>query len=256
MQQRSNRTKSRAAPARKVPPRNGPAVAAWGNALPSQEERDELKRNSILRAAAQCFNRSGFHGTSMDDIAERLGVTKPALYRYVKNKHEVLAACFSLVMDMSFRHVENGESTGRTGLEKLRITIRGYLAELIGDFGHPVVILEEGALLPDQLRGLIRRRDELERRYRALVEEGMRDGSIIPCNPKLAVFALFGAMNWVPKWYRQGGEWSADFVADQLVRLITRALDAHPQGLREDADGAPGSRPSLAHPTRVETINA
>jgi TetR/AcrR family transcriptional regulator len=207
-------------------------VPIWGNSLPSQEERDELKRNSILRAAAHCFNRSGFYGTSMDDIAERLGVTKPALYRYVKNKHEVLAACFNLVMDMSFRHLENGERTGQDGLSKLRLTIRGYLAELIGEFGHPVVILEEGALQPDHLSSLIRRRDQLEHRYRGLVEEGIQDGSIIACNSKLAVFALFGAMNWVPKWYRQSGEWSAEYVADQLVQLITRALDAHPKGLR------------------------
>ncbi|MEJ6022680.1 TetR/AcrR family transcriptional regulator [Ramlibacter sp. PS4R-6] len=253
MQQRSNVSKLRPS-ARKAAAGAARPVAAWGNALPSQEEKDELKRNSILHAAAHCFNRSGFHGTSMDDIAERLGVTKPALYRYVKNKHEVLAACFNLVMDMSFRHLEDGERTGRNGLDKLRVTIRGYLAELIGDFGHPVVILEEGALLPDQLRNLIRRRDQLERRYRALVEEGMRDGSIIPCNSKLAVFALFGAMNWVPKWYRQGGEWSAEVVADQLVQLITRALDAHPQGLRLDAAGAPATLKT--NPTRLETSNA
>ena len=253
MQQRLTSSKAKTG-VRKAVAVAGRPVAAWGNALPSQKEKDELKRNSILHAAAHCFNRSGFHGTSMDDIAQRLGVTKPALYRYVKNKHEVLSACFNLVMDMSFRQLEEGERSGRNGLDKLRVTIRGYLAEMIGDFGHPVVILEEGALLPDQLRSIIRRRDQLERRYRALVEEGMRDGSIIPCSAKLAVFALFGAMNWVPKWYRQGGEWSAEFVADQLVQLITRALDAYPQGLREDAAGAPVTH--KPHPTRLETSNA
>ncbi|MFT3777003.1 MAG: TetR/AcrR family transcriptional regulator [Ottowia sp.] len=206
----------------------GAAVGQWGRAVPTAQERDEMKRQSIIRAAAQCFNRSGFHGTSMDDIAARLGVTKPALYRYVKNKHEVLAACFSAVMEMSFAHLENGEKTGRTGLEKLRITLRGYLEDLLDKLGHPVVLLEEGALLPEQLRSLIRNRDQMERRYRALVEEGMRDGSIISCDPKLAVFALFGAINWVPKWYREDGEWSAAYVAESLVNLITRSIAADP----------------------------
>lgn len=205
------------------------AVGQWGHAVPTAQERDEMKRQSIIRAAAQCFNRSGFHGTSMDDIAARLGVTKPALYRYVKNKHEVLAACFSAVMEMSFIHLENGEKTGRNGLEKLRITLRGYLEDLMDKMGHPVVLLEEGALLPDQLRSLIRSRDQMERRYRALVEEGIRDGSIIPCDPKLAVFALFGAINWVPKWYREDGEWSATYVAEALVNLITRSIAADPE---------------------------
>lgn len=228
MQQRSNRSRQNGG---KAATRNGSVAGMWGNALPTAEESSELKRRSIIRAAAQCFNRSGFHGTSMDDIAERLGVTKPALYRYVKNKHEVLFNCFSMVMDMSFAHLEYGEKHGVNGLDKLRLTIRGYLKELMEQLGHPVVLLEEGALQPDQLRMLIRSRDQLERRYRALVEEGISDGSVIPCNPKLAVFATFGAMNWVPKWYRTDGEWSADYVADALVELITRAIDAQPQPL-------------------------
>ena len=218
-------------------PRGAP-VGAWGNALPTAEERDELKRQSIIRAAAQCFNRSGFHGTSMDDIASHVGVTKPALYRYVKNKHEVLHACFTMVMDMSFHHLDIGERTGISGLDKLQITMRGYLEDLMGKLGHPVVLLEEGALLPEQLKSLIRGRDQMERRYRALVEEGMRDGSVVPCNAKLAVFALFGAINWVPKWYRPDGEWSAAYVARTLVDLITRSIAAHPQPLRADAASA------------------
>lgn len=238
-------------PARKTPP----VAGTWGNALPSQQESVALKRNSIISAAAQCFNRSGFHGTSMEDIAARLGVTKPALYRYVKNKHEVLFACFTMAMDMSFRHLEQGERSGGTGLQKLQHTLRGYLADLMTELGHPVVLLEEGALLPDQLRVLIRRRDELERRYRAMVEEGIRDGSIIPCNSKLAAFALFGAINWVPKWYREDGEWSADYVADTLTHLITRGLAAHPEGPRSVEHTAPATRLS-PRKTRLETRHA
>src|SRR5437879_9505192 len=196
------------------------AVPAWGNALPSRSERAELKRNSIFREAARCFSRAGFHGTSMDDIVERLGVTKAALYRYVPNKHEVLFATFNLAMDSSFANLDRGEKEGSNGLEKLRIALRGYLEDLIGKLGHPVVLLEDSALLPDQSRALIRRRDEAERRFRKLVKEGIEDGSITPCDPKLAVFALLGAINWVPKWYRDDGEWTAAQVAESLVKPL------------------------------------
>lgn len=221
------------------------AAGPWGNALPTAQESMELKRKSIVRAAAQCFNRSGFHGTSMDDIAARLGVTKPALYRYVKNKHEVLFACFTMVMDMSFSHLERWESAQGTALGRLRSILRGYLLDLMGALGHPVVLLEEGSLLPEQLRELIKRRDELEARYRRLVEEGVRDGSVAPCNAKLAVFAVFGAINWVPKWYREDGEWSAEYVADNLVEQITRGLAASPRNSRaDDAAFVPGTRAS------------
>jgi len=226
MQQRANKPGK---PAKRSG--RAPLPAQWGNALPTIQERNDIKRNSILRAAAHCFNRSGFHGTSMDDIAERLGVTKPALYRYVKNKHEVLFACFNVVMDVSFAHLQRAEQGEGSGLQKVRAALAGYLGELIGELGHPIVLTEEGALQPEQLRALIKRRDELERRFRALVELGMRDGSVIPCDPKMAIFALFGAINWVPKWYREGHEWSPAYLAEKFVLLITRSISAVPEEL-------------------------
>lgn len=207
--------------------RAAPPVAAWGNALPSLSQSADLRRRSIVHEAAQSFNRAGFHGTSMDDIARRLGVTKAALYRYVTSKHDLLFASFNMAMDSSFANLDRGEREGANGLEKLRIALRGYLADLIGKLGHPVVLLEESALLPDQSRAIIKRRDEAEERFRGLITQGIEDGSVAPCNPKLAVFALFGAINWVPKWYRSDGELSATQVADSLVDLITTGIAAH-----------------------------
>ena len=227
----------------------GTTVPAWGNALPSRSERAELKRNSIFREAARCFSRAGFHGTSMDDIAERLGVTKAALYRYVPNKHEVLFATFNLAMDSSFANLDRGEKEGSNGLEKLRIALKGYLEDLIGKLGHPVVLLEDSALLPDQSRALLRRRDEAERRVRKLVKEGIEDGSIVPCDPKLAVFALLGAINWVPKWYRDDGEWTAAQVSESLVNLVTRSIAAYPYPHRADERGGGKRRSVITQPT-------
>lgn len=237
MQPRSKKT----APRRTGNARRTAAVPAWGNALPSASESTELKRASIVREAARCFNRSGFHGTSMDDIAQRLGVTKAALYRYVSNKHELLFASFNMAMDSSFASLDLGDQLGANGLDKLRIAISGYLSDLIGKLGHPVVLLEDSALLPDQSRAIIRRRDQAEKRYRALVEEGIADGSIAPCNPKLAVFALFGAINWVPKWYRADGELSAAQVVESLVELMTCGIAAQPSRPRaaESASARP-----------------
>ena len=211
---------------------HAPVVPAWGDLMPSLQERTDMKRRFIVREAARSFNKTGFHGTSMGDIAKRLGVTKAALYRYVQSKHELLFESFNVAMDSAFANLENGERLGNTGLEKLKIAMKGYLVDLIGNLGHPVVLLEENALLPEQALVIVERRDEAERRYRELIKEGITDGSIAPCDPKLAVFTLLGAVNWVPKWYREGGAWSADEVAESLVELATRGLAArHSQEL-------------------------
>lgn len=135
MQKRARKTTAIQGSVRAAPP-----VAAWGNALPSLSQSADLRRRSIVHEAAQSFNRAGFHGTSMDDIARRLGVTKAALYRYVTSKHDLLFASFNMAMDSSFANLDRGEREGANGLEKLRIALRGYLADLIGKLGHPVVL--------------------------------------------------------------------------------------------------------------------
>ncbi len=225
MAEQSPKTRRKSARSKPEPE---PKTQAWGAALPGPQERTDIKRRSIVREAARSFNRAGFHGTSMGDIAQRLGVTKAALYRYVPSKHELLFESFNLAMDSSFANLDRGERMGRNGLEKIQIALKGYLEDLIGELGHPVVLLEENALLPEQSRLVVKRRDQAEQRYRNLIKEGMEDGSIAPCDAKLAVFALLGAVNWVPKWYRDGGEWSATQVAESLVKIATRSIAAHP----------------------------
>src|SRR5437762_13915426 len=116
-----SRQRGAAGARRGVRERAASSVPAWGDALPNLTELAEIKRSTIVRAAAQCFNRAGFQGTSMDDIASRLGVSKAALYRYVKNKHELLFASFNLAMDSSFTNLDRGDREGGNGLEKLRI---------------------------------------------------------------------------------------------------------------------------------------
>ena len=222
----------------------GARMAAWANAVPSRSQQVDLKRTSILREAARSFNRSGFHGTTLDDIAERLGVTKAALYRYVPNKHELLFACFTLAADAAYANFDAGEAQGRNGLEKVRIGLQGYVRDMIGEFGYPVVLLEENALLPEHAKVIIKRRDRVERRLRSLIAQGIEDGSIAPCNPKLVSFAIFGAVNWVPKWYRAGGEWSAEEVAEWLLAVVTRSIAAEPN--RIDIDGPRATRRGAA----------
>lgn len=200
----------------------------WGNAVPAPGEQLGIKRKALIREAARAFSRRGSHGTTLDEVAERLGVTKTALYRYVDNKNDLLFACHEEAMSIAFENLDRGAATGRDGLDKIRIGMGGYLSEMIGSMGVPVMILEENALRGEQAKQIIGLRDAFEERLRRLVEEGIADGSIVPLNAKLAVFALLGAIHWVTKWYSPEGAWSADDVADALIELATRGWSATP----------------------------
>lgn len=203
-------------------------MTKWANALPSRAEQTDIKRKAIIREAARVFNRRGSHGTTLEDVAERLGVTKTALYRYVNNKNDLLCACHEEAMEIANENLDIGEREGRNGLEKIRIAMTGYLRTMISDMGVPVLVLEENALAEGTEGPIIALRDAFEKRMRGLVEEGIRDGSILPVNPKLAVFMLLGATHWVTKWYSPKGPWSAEQASSALIELATRGFAAEP----------------------------
>jgi len=203
-------------------------MTRWANAVPSRAEQTETKRKAIIREAAQVFNRRGSHGTTLEDVADRLGVTKTALYRYVANKNDLLCACHEEAMEIAFEHLDEGERTGGTGLEKIQIAMSGYLRSMISELGVPVLLLEENALEKQSALRIVALRDKFEKRLRGLVKLGIVDGSIVPTDPKLAVFMLLGAVHWVTKWYSPNGPWTADEAASALIELATRSLAARP----------------------------
>jgi TetR/AcrR family transcriptional regulator len=203
-------------------------MTRWANAVPSRAEVSETKRKAIIREAARVFNRRGSHGTTLEDVAERLGVSKAALYRYVNNKNDLLCACHEEAMEIAFENLERGEREGQNGLDMIRIAMNGYLRVMISDLGVPVLLLEENALEQASARRIVSLRDAFERRLRNLVERGIADGSIVPLNPKLAVFSLLGAVHWVTKWYSPDGAWSADDASSALIELATRGFAADP----------------------------
>jgi TetR/AcrR family transcriptional regulator len=203
-------------------------VTSWKNTALSRDALHGAKREALLREAAAAFNRQGFHATSLDDIAKNLGVTKAALYHYFPNKNALLHACFDKAMAVAFNSLENARRVGTTGREKLRITLSGYLEQLIDEHNCCVVLIEEDALLPRERGKLVEDRDRFEHALRDLVREGIHDGSIVRCDPKLAIFAILGALNWVPKWFRNAGPWSALQLAEAFTDLFDRALSSDP----------------------------
>src|SRR5690606_2591801 len=88
-------------------------MASWDEAVASPEQQRELKRRAILRVASRLFNEKGFHGTSLDEIADVLGVTKTALYYYVRSKDALLYECMILSYGCGVRAREHAQSLAR-----------------------------------------------------------------------------------------------------------------------------------------------
>ena len=170
----------------------------------------------------------------MEDIASTLGVTKGALYRYIHNKHEVLFECFKIAQHLSDEALETATKQPGTGLDKLRIFMNQFIEQFISRGIAGTVMSDLSALLPAYRKEIVRGRDRIDHTLRKIITRGVADGSIKPCNPKLAVFTIMGAVNWIPTWYSPAGEFDSTRIADLMTNFFIDGLDS---GLR-----SPGKR--------------
>ncbi|HUG53443.1 MAG TPA: TetR/AcrR family transcriptional regulator [Vicinamibacteria bacterium] len=198
-----------------------PTSSRWQIGL-SREELRRLKRDAVIKAAWQAFSRSGYHGTSLDDIAESLHVTKPSLYYYFENKEALLYECHLQAIARFARAIEEAIAAETTGLDQLRHAMVGYFETLTRDFGSSRVVGEDAALSGALYARVMTRWDELVKTVRGMVEVGIKDGSIAPCDARIAVFAVVGAIFWLHAWFSPEGRLTAREAAeatfDQLVR--------------------------------------
>lgn len=210
-------------PAAASPPTT-PAASPW---LPLEERARGRadKRAAVLRAAARLFNEKGFHATSLDEVAERLNVSKPTLYRYAKNKDEILFGCVQAGLDLVRGRILAAAGSGQgTALDKLRACMRAYADVVTQDFGMCVIRVGEDPLPQDSRRALRALKAQIDLEFRRLIEQGIAEGSIAPCNAKLAAFTLAGAISWIGRWYRADGELSPEQIAEQCIEVLLNGI--------------------------------
>ncbi len=198
----------------------------WNNAVLTRDQQYRLKRQAVIREAGRAFSSEGFHGTSLEDIAKTLHVTKAALYHYVKGKHEILYECHKLAHDLGEEAIEQARQQGKTGLTKLTLFLTSYIETLTGEFGSCAVLTDVDSLRGDDRRDIIARRDKFDAAFRAIIQEGIADGSIRSCDPKLADLLIMGAVNWIPKWYSPDGARTGREIAEGFVAILVNGLDA------------------------------
>ncbi|HYX75093.1 MAG TPA: TetR/AcrR family transcriptional regulator [Steroidobacteraceae bacterium] len=223
---------------RRTSPLAAGKTAAAGSPWRSSRERlrdRELKRDAVIRAAAREFNRKGYHNTSLDDIAAALQVTKPTVYYYVTSKEQLLFECFVAGVEQiraAFREVRQLAVPAR---ERLNAVLRHYGEAVASDFGWCMVRAEDQDLSPAMSRHIKSLKSEIDQGIRRLLREGIQDGSIEPCDPKMTAFALAGALNWIAHWYREDQSLTGAQIATAFVTIFEEGLRPRRGALRIDA---------------------
>jgi AcrR family transcriptional regulator len=200
----------------------------------TSSSRRDLVISEILEHATRLFAERGYDGTTLQDIADAIGITRPGLYHYISSKEELLAA---LVRDVSentaniIRTVR--QRTDLSSVEKLRTVVRALVLQRAGAPERFRVLDRTEAALPKEVAALhLKARREVLAEMRTIISEGMSSGEFRPRDERLAALSVIGMCNWVAWWFHPDSSHPAEPVADQLaqnaVDMLTHPADIGP----------------------------
>ncbi|MZR32377.1 TetR/AcrR family transcriptional regulator [Sneathiella litorea] len=202
------------------------ATNVWSEVKLDQNDLREQKRMAVLRAGARLFNKHGFDRTSLEDIASELNVSKRTLYYYVKNKDDILFECSRLALEFMHDTLADSQDNNLRPLERIEMIMRNYMDLLSNEFGACLVLSKDRILSEESRQILKDGRRKLDYAVRDLLQKGIEDGSIAPCEPRIATAALFGAFNWVPHWRQNGTRDSYTAIARDFLKIFLNGLRA------------------------------
>jgi AcrR family transcriptional regulator len=200
------------------------ANAGQAKPSPHVQNKRRKRREEILRAALRAFRVKGYHATTLDDIADHLGVRKTALYHYFPDKETILYECHRETLAEIERIMTEAQKLD-TATARLAHVIREHVRVMTDTLEGSPLAFEVPALSGKRQSEVIAARDHYEHELRQIIDDGIGSREFRPVDSKLAAFAILGAINWIARWYQpegplHGAELGAEF-ADYLVGGLT-----------------------------------
>jgi AcrR family transcriptional regulator len=190
---------------------------------PHVHAKRKRRREEILHAALRAFRDRGYHATTLDDIAERVGVRKTALYYYFPDKEAILYACHRESLGELDRIVRETKRL-RSPSERLRHVIHEHVRVMTDTLEGSPLAFEVTAFSPRRQDEIIAARDRYERELRRIIDQGIRRGAFRKVDSKVATFAILGAINWIARWYRPEGRLHAAELGEQFADHLMAGL--------------------------------
>jgi len=214
--------------------------------VPSQGNGNE-SREEILHAAAALFMEFGYAATSIDAVADRLGATKGRIYHHYRSKADLF---FEVQMAAMKRLNEQVEPIARgpgnpverlaamalrhtqillTELPMQKVAVQGLERHLLG-----------ASVAANRLRSVVKQRDDYEKMFCEVIDEGIREGLFVDLPARLATKPFFGALNWATVWFSQRRlqrPEAVDEIAHTLAAFALRGIlkDPHHESVRQTA---------------------
>jgi len=183
-------------------------------------------RADVVAAAGKLFAERGYHGTSMRDLGRELGLLGSSLYAHVESKQDLLVEVVEegarLFQDSADEALAAGGSAG----DRLRGLVEGHIDVVLDNQDVVRTFLNEARMLDEEHRArVIAARDAYEADFRAVIAEGVADGTFRPgVDPKIASIFILSILNAVERWYRPDGPLDRRGLADMVFETMMTGL--------------------------------
>lgn len=202
----------------------------------SEQEPDEARINTrrglveqeIYVQATRLFAERGFSGTSFQDIADAVGLTRPALYHYVRSKDELLAKLVAEITQDAAVDIETVAHREDLGAAEKLVEIMVDLVRRQGEHADRFrLLVRSEADLPEEIAATqAAGRRAVLAALAGVIEDGVAEGVFRPVEPRIAALGLLGTANWVAWWYQPGGRYDLDQVCAELSATAVNGLRA------------------------------
>lgn len=200
-------------------------------ALPATGRREE-----ILAVAAELFATHGYHGTSLDDIAARMGVRKTALYHYVKAKEDILIEIYDRMLTDAETRVLPIAQEKLPPDERIRRMVTTYVELLLDNSEMWSLVHYQQGALPEHVRtAFLKRKRGFERRLEEVIREGQEKGLFKAMQPRLMGLAILGMCNFAFYWFK-----FAKFPIPEITGAFCEIIE---RGIIEDGQKRTGAWP-------------
>ncbi len=177
-----------------------------------REYQSHIKREAFYRVGAIYFNQKGYKGTSLDEIANSLDVTKGAFYYHIKNKEELLFQCFNRSLDVESRLLNKAGASQANGLKKIELSLR-YLFNIQFSEQGPLIRYRALPSLDEQHRKAVLKANKNNSKILGTyIDQGFADGTLRPMDVDIAQNVLSGAVEASPEL----ANWIADIRAPEV----------------------------------------
>jgi TetR/AcrR family transcriptional regulator, cholesterol catabolism regulator len=197
----------------------------------SDGEVPRKRRDEVLDAAARVFHEKGYDATTMEDIADEVGILKGSLYYYIDSKEDVLFELLEDVHEDALATVREAVAIDGDPLQRIRAfvtTLAQFNAEHSVRMG--ILLHDFRSLSEPRRREVVRARDRYDRMLRKFIADGQREALISPdVDPKMTALAVMGMINSIYQWYRPSGQRRPKQIGSTYADLVLWSLTNAPE---------------------------